>query len=183
VLVAPLAGAAPVVVVWVRAGVATAVAKVTNTSGEKTGERETPTVAVLADRFLAEHVDAKRKPGIAATYRYVIESAVKPHLGTTKADKLTRTAVAKMHSALKDTPSWANRALAVVASMYSFAARAGIVPDGTNPARKIDKFAEHRHERFLTGEELEHLGAAIREAETTGIPWEVDQDAPNAKHM
>jgi integrase len=164
-------------------GILGSVAHGRDPAGEKAAERGTPTVAVLADRFLAEHVIAKRKPGTASTYRYVMESTVKPRLGTTKADKLTRAAVAKMHNALKDTPSWANRALAVVASMYSFAARAGIVPDGTNPARKIDKFAEHRHERFLTSEELERLGAAIREAETTGIPWEVDQDAPNAKHL
>ncbi len=152
-------------------------------AGEKVGERETPTVAALADRFLAEHVDAKRKPGTAATYRYVIESAVKPHLGTAKADKVTRAAVAKMHNALKETPSWANRAVAVVGSMYTFAARSGVVPEGMNPARKIDKFAENNRERFLTSEELERLGMAIREAETTGIPWEVDEHAPRTKHI
>jgi len=49
-------------------------------------------------------------------------------------------------------------------------------------ARHIDKFKESRRERFLTGEELERLGSAIREAETTGIPWEVDETRPNAKH-
>jgi hypothetical protein len=41
--------------------------------------------------------------------------------------------------------------------MYGFAARIGAVPEGTNPARKIDKLAEHRRERYLTGEELERL--------------------------
>jgi hypothetical protein len=56
--------------------------------------------------------------------------------------------------------------LAVVGSVYAFAARAGIVPDGTNPARGINKFKENRRERFLTGEELERLGRAIREGET-----------------
>ena len=160
-----------------------AVAQGKDPACDKTGERATPTVAALADRFLAEHVEAKRKRGTAATYRYVIERAFKPHLGTTKADKLTRAAVAKMHSAMKDTPSWANRALAVVGSMYTFASRAGIVPEEMNPARKIDKFSENSRERFPTTEELERLGAAIREAETTGIPWEVDEDAPKAKHV
>lgn len=73
--------------------------------------------------------------------------------------------------------------LAVVGSMYAFAGRAGIVPEGTNPARGIDKFKESRRERFLTGEELERLGSAIREAETTGIPWSVDETKPTAKHV
>jgi len=71
----------------------------------------------------------------------------------------------------------------VVGSMYAFAARTGAVPEGINPARKIDKFAEHRRERFLTGAELERLGAAIREAETKGIPWEVDEAKSKAKHL
>jgi integrase len=73
--------------------------------------------------------------------------------------------------------------LAVVGSMYSFAGRTGAVPDGTNPVRKIDKFKEHRRERFLTGAELERLGAAIREAETRGIPWAVDDAKPKARHL
>jgi integrase len=73
--------------------------------------------------------------------------------------------------------------LAVVGSMYAFAGRAGIVPEGTNPARGIDKFKEGRRERFLTGEELERLGGAIREAETTGIPWTVNDTMPTAKHV
>ena len=73
--------------------------------------------------------------------------------------------------------------IAVVGSMYAFAARIGALPDGTNPARKIDKFAEHRRERFLTAAELERLGATIREAETRGIPWDVDEVGPKAKHL
>jgi integrase len=57
------------------------------------------------------------------------------------------------------------------------------VSEGTNPARGIDKFKESRRERFLTGEELERLGAAIREAETIGIAWTVDETKSTAKHV
>jgi integrase len=67
--------------------------------------------------------------------------------------------------------------------MYAFAGRAGILAEGNNPARGIEKFKEHRRERFLTGEELERLGRAIREAEKTGIPWTVDEGKPSAKHV
>ena len=73
--------------------------------------------------------------------------------------------------------------LAVVGSMYAFAGRAGIVPEGTNPARGIDKFKESCRERFLTCEELARLGSAIREAETKGIPWTVDESKSTAKHV
>lgn len=150
---------------------------------EKTAERGTPSVAELADRFMADHVRPKRKAGTAEFYRDILERLVKPALGTTMSDKLTRFQVNRLHSSLVHTPFQANRVLAVVGSMYAFGGRAGIVPDGTNPARGIDKFKESRRERFLTGEELERLGRAIREAETTGIPWALDESKPRAKHL
>jgi integrase len=159
-----------------------AVAQGKDPAADKAGEREMPTVTELADRFIAEHLETKRKRGTAAAYRHVLDAYVKPALGSTKADKLTRAAVGKLHDKLSAKPFQANRMLATVSSMYSFAERAGIVPEGMNPARKIVRFAEHRRERFLTGEELERLGAAIREAETTGIPFEINETAPKAKH-
>jgi hypothetical protein len=142
---------------------------------QKATERGTPTVAELADRFMAEHVRAKRKDSTAEFYRDILDRIVKPALGTTKADKLTRSQIGKLHSSLADTPFQANRVLAVVGSMYAFAGRASIVADGTHPARGIEKFKESRRERFLTSDELERLGGAIREAETTGVPWTVDE--------
>jgi integrase len=131
---------------------------------------------------MAEHVEPKRKGRTAEFYRDILDRIVKPALGTAKADKVTRQQVARLHSALAETPFQANRVLAVIGSMYAFAVRAGLVPDGANPARRIDKFREDRRERFLTVEELVRLGSAIREGETVGIPWVVDESKAGAKH-
>ena len=152
-------------------------------ANQKTDERGTPTLAELTDRFMADHVRPKRKAGTTEFYRDILDRIVKPALGTSKADKVTRLQVGRLHSSLSGTPFQANRMLAVIGSMYAFAGRAGVVPEGTNPARGIDKFKESRRERFLTSEELERLGGAIREAETTGIPWTVDETKPMAKHV
>jgi integrase len=152
-------------------------------AGDKATERGTLTIATLADRFLSEHVEQKRKPGTVAFYRHLLEKIIKPELGATKADKATRAQVARLHGKLKATPFQANRVLAVIGSMYAFAGRSGIVTEGMNPARRIEQFKEHRRERFLTGEELVRLGAAIREAETKGIPWDVHEAKPKAKHL
>jgi integrase len=149
---------------------------------QKADERDTCTVAELADRFMTDHVRAKRKPGTAVFYGDILDRIVKPAIGTTKADKLTRLQIGKLHSSLAETPFQANRVLAVVGSMYTFAGRAGLVSENINPTRGIDKFKEGRRERFLTGEELEQLGSAIREAEATGIPWTVDETKSGAKH-
>jgi integrase len=132
---------------------------------------------------MTDHVRAKRKAGTAEFYQDILHRIVKPAVGTTKADKLTRLQIGKLHSSLSETPFQANRVLGVVGSMYAFAGRAGIVAEGTNPARGIDKFKESRRERFLTGGELERLGGAIREAETIGIPWRVDDTKPTTKHV
>ena len=152
-------------------------------AGDRTTERGTPTIAELAERFLTEHVETKRRPGTAAFYRHILTKIVLPEIGTSKAHKVTRTQIAKLHAKLHKTPFQANRMLAVVGSMYAFAGRVGTVPEGTNPARKIDKFKEHRRERFLTSAELEQLGVAIRAAETKGIPWEVNEAKPKARHL
>jgi integrase len=152
-------------------------------ANQKTTERGTPTVAELADQFMTDHVRAKRKAGTAKFYRDILDRIVKPAVGTTKADKLTPLQIGKLHSSLSRTPSQANRVLAVVGSMYAFARRAAIVSEGINPARGIEKFKEGRRERFLTSEELERLGSAIREAETSGIPWTVDESRSTAKHV
>jgi integrase len=152
-------------------------------AGERATERGTPTIAELAERFLAEHVETKRRPGTATFYRHILSKIVTPAIGTSRADKVTRTQIARLHAGLRATPYQANRMLAVVGSMYTFAGRTGAVAEGVNPVRKIDKYKEHRRERFLTAAELERLGAAIREAETKGIPWEVDEAKPTARHL
>ena len=38
-------------------------------------------------------------------------------------------------------------------------------------------------ERFLVTEELERLGAAIRKAETDGVPWTINKNTRTSKHI
>ena len=73
--------------------------------------------------------------------------------------------------------------LGAISSTYSFAQRRGLVPEGYNPATRIQKHPERRRERFLTSAELARIGSALREAETTGIPWIIDETKANAKHV
>ena len=71
----------------------------------------------------------------------------------------------------KGGPYVANRALAVIASMYSWAADAGLIAGDIKPATRVERFEELHRERFLTPDEIDRLGAALREAETIGLPW------------
>jgi integrase len=59
----------------------------------------------------------------------------------------------------------------------------GLLPEGhVNPARGIERYKEHSRERFLTSEELSRLGDALREGETIGLPYAIDESSPKAKH-
>jgi integrase len=70
----------------------------------------------------------------------------------------------------------------VLSSLFTFAAKDHAVPAGFNPCRGIEYFPEEGRERYLTTEELNRIGEAIREAETIGLPYEVDQANPKSKH-
>jgi integrase len=59
----------------------------------------------------------------------------------------------------------------------------GLVPEGNfNPAGRIERYREQGHERFLTNEELARLGDVLREGESIGLPHDVDESKPTAKH-
>lgn len=135
---------------------------------ERRKERAALSVADLAARFFAEHVDAKRKSSTAVHYRSLIDCYLLPKHGARKAHDFARTDLARLHLSIQDRPYQANRLLAVVASMYSFGERHGLVPEGYNPAARIERFPEARRERFLTTEELGRLGEEFRQLESDG---------------
>ena len=160
-----------------------AIANGADPAAQRTIERETLSFSELVVVFLKEHVQPKRKPSTAAYYQDILERVAVPELGQRKADKVSHADLSRLHLKLKDRPFLANRILAVVASMYSFAARQALVPDGFKPTRRIERYKEEGRERFLTSDELVRLGTAIREAETVGIPWEMDKSKPTSKHL
>ena len=54
---------------------------VTIRRGRRATERGTLTIAALAERFMAEHVEQKRKPGTAVFYRHLLDKIITPELG------------------------------------------------------------------------------------------------------
>ncbi|PZQ80020.1 MAG: integrase [Ancylobacter novellus] len=156
-------------------------------SSDRTAEREAMTVSDLLDMFVARHVEVKRKAASAEFYERTARLHIKPAIGSKKVNQLQRADVAKMHSGVATKPKGggkfvANRALAILSAAYGWAGRNGFVADGFNPAAGIERFEEEGRERYLTAEEMSRLGEALREAETVGLPFEVDEDGPKAKH-
>ena len=105
-----------------------------------------------------------------------------PELGKIKAKDVTRGDMSRLHLTHQKTPFQANRILAIVGSMYSYAGKQGLIPEGYNRARGVEKYAEEGRERLLSVDELERLGVAIRKAETVGIDWDINPEG-KLKHL
>jgi len=135
----------------------------------------------LCSLFLRDHAQALRKARTAKNYEILIRRHIQPCLGKTPAAEVTRTAVAALHLSMRENPANANRTLALISSVYSFASKRDLVPDGCNPARGVEKYREVSCDRYLTDDELQRLGLTLIEAETIGIPWEIDETSPNSK--
>ena len=145
-------------------------------------KRAAPTLGEVCQAFLDEHIDVKRKLTTAENYRGIIDRYVLTDLGSRKAVEITPNEIARIHIKMKTIPIQANRTLAVIGSIYSFAGKRRLVPRGTNPAAGLEKYRERGRERFLTNDELARLGETIRLAETIGLPWDVDETKITAKH-
>ena len=159
-------------------------------AGDRAKERADLTVSALADLYLEEGCETK-KASTVLNDRSRIARHIKPLLGTKRVDAVT---TADVERAMRDVANGktaadektgkhgraivtggkgaAGQVVALLSSMFAFAVARKIRTD--NPAFGVKKYRTGKGERFLTSEELERLGAAIREAETDGIPWEPD---------
>lgn len=129
--------------------------------------RKSPTVALLAERYMQEHALLKKKPGSSRPDTYNLRRHVLPALGRKTVDAVTRDDIAQLHYAMRSTPGAANRVLALLSKMFTLAEQWGYREAGTNPVRHIQRYKERRFERFLSTEELVRLGEVLAEAERT----------------
>ena len=69
---------------------------------------------------------------------------------------------------MQATPRQANHAIAMLSKMLSLAERWGLRPLNSNPCRHLRRYPEVQRTRYPLPEELERIGAALREAEADG---------------
>lgn len=153
-------------------------------------ERATLSVREVVESYLDKHVANKRKANTERLYRWVLNDHVVPAIGSMRASLVTRADVTRMQASItrgrKDLANGgrttANRTLAVLSAMFNWAGGEGLVPDGFNPVPKVERYRENKKERYLSTDELAALGSALVEAETTGLPYEVDETRSTSKH-
>lgn len=147
---------------------------------QRRAARAVRTFREVSEEFLRLHAGQKRKERTEREYRRIIDSYILPALGTKRIVELKRADVAALHTSMSSTPYQANRTVAVVSAIWNWAARRDEVEHEKNPASRIDKYREKARQRFLTTEEFILLGDTLREAESTGLKWAVDETTANS---
>lgn len=126
---------------------------------QRTRKREAarPTLAAFADRFLEEHAQPHKKASSFASDRRILKATILPPLGTLRVADIDLATVKRFHAALRATPYRANRALALLSVLLAKAEAWGERPVGSNPCSAIDRYPEHKRERFLSAAEAARL--------------------------
>jgi integrase len=149
---------------------------------ERRTAREVRTFRAVAEDWLRLHVRAKRGARTAEEYERIMKLHILPHVGSKRIVDLRRADLTKLHAAMSETPRAANHALSVISAVWNWSARRDEVAAAANPAKGIERYAEDGRERYLTTAELARLGDALREGETIGLPFVIDETKPKAKH-
>jgi integrase len=122
----------------------------------------------LVERFDQQHISLRLKPRTTAAYRRSLAKFIVPKLGKMLVTEITRADVTKFHHDLRHIPYEANRCLEIISKMFNLAELWGLRPDGSNPRRLIQKYPEVKRERYLSMDEIKHLGDVLRKVEQEG---------------
>lgn len=137
-----------------------------NPAAARRAIREEPTFAEMFGRFLAEKKKRDGSPISERTkrdYSDVLRLYLEP-IKSRKLSHIARQDVKAIHAKVsKKSAAQADRALAVVSSVFNFAADLELF-EGTNPAARIQKNPAPSRDRFAQATELPYLFAAIGES-------------------
>jgi integrase len=127
--------------------------------GEREAEREAPTVADLAARYLVE-ISTMKRPGSQVEDKALV-GLVAAGIGRMKLADVRRTDIERLHRkvTIERGSVRANRMLTAAGALFARGIAWELME--TNPARGIPKNPEQPRERFLSPPELQRLMAAL----------------------
>ena len=153
-------------------------------AGGRSASRATPTVAEFAETFLEEGcAPGKIKSSTKRLYADNLRRLTVPQIGSLKLDAVKPSDIARLHRSIgKRTPTTANNLLVTLSSMFRYAGACGWIPKGASPVPgAAERFKTEARERYLSVAELGRLGDVLREAETVGLPWTLNESADPSK--
>jgi integrase len=127
---------------------------------EVQAEREAPTMAELADRFEQEHLPRKRS-NTATDYKRMLNLYIRPHFGNMKVSAVDFVHVDRLHREITKAGhhTRANAVVRVMSRMFTLSMKWKMRSD--NPAKGIEKNHENQRRRYMKGDELAKVTAAL----------------------
>lgn len=132
---------------------------------EAEAHEENPTVKQLTVRYLENYVDVQLKPRTQKEYRRQLNKYILPKLGKRKAKEIKRAAIVALieRQAKQNGPIMANRNLAVIKGLFSYAVKVGILEH--SPAAGISPPGKPKaKDRVLTLDEIVVMLKVLEEA-------------------
>ncbi|MGH7032494.1 MAG: tyrosine-type recombinase/integrase, partial [Stellaceae bacterium] len=121
--------------------------------GRQPAQTKHPSMIFKTDSY------AEVRKRTAEADRATLNQIIRPRLGSKKVAEVAHTDIEALHRKLRATPYRANRVVALLSKMFALSVKWGMRPD--NPARGIERYQEHRRERYLRPDEIARLGAAL----------------------
>lgn len=140
---------------------------------EKKARRTEPKLADLATDYLDQHATVKKREKSVYEDRRMLDKIILPKLGKSRVSAVSKRHVQSLHNSLRKTPYQANRVLALLSAMFTFAMEDNLRRD--NPAKGIKRFQEPKRETWLTVDQLHALSDALDAY--------AEQDAANALRL
>lgn len=120
------------------------------------------TVGELIDRYLTDHVEAKRAKNTLGAFQSFNRTHIKPALGDKAVRAVTFADIDALHKALADKPTTANSVLAILSAAFNRAERLGWRDQQTNPCHGVERYTLVKRERDVTPD-IDALVAKLRD--------------------
>jgi integrase len=139
--------------------------KGSDVAAQKRESKKAPTMSDLAERYMEQHAEVKKKASSIAADERMFRLVILPALGSRRITDIARKDIIRLHHDQKDKPIRANRVIALLSKMFNLAEQWGLRPDASNPCRHVEKFREAKRERLLSADELSRLGNTLNRIE------------------
>ena len=136
---------------------------------ERDKAKQAHTVGELLASFLSEYVKTKLSPRTQVEYETVIRLKVPDWFKRLAIHEPVTRDVSRIHQGMSDMPTRANKTLSVLSKFFNWCEEQDHRDNHTNPCRHVKKYREVPRQRYLSQEEQQRLGDALRKAEIQNL--------------
>ena len=132
-------------------------------AAELDAQKAEKTLGQIIEKFEKDHIEPNTKPLTAKEYKRALKLHVPQNLRRRAIGSITLPDMSRLHQDLSVKPgrTQANKVLAILSKLFSWAEKHGYRPAGPNPCRHVERHEETKRERFLSPMELGKLGKSL----------------------